>query len=516
MVKPILPTHALKDYRPKIMAKLITPFIAQEHEPSQPDGAWQHVQSRYAYPVGEGDDFPAYPQFPNGIVGEMMQFIYDSAPHPMRETAIVGGLGLACGIAGRCFNINGQGLNEFFAILAPSSSGKNAATTGVEKLINAVIPKVKEATAFIGPGDVSSKPALHRYLWKASPPCFVMFINEVGEWLAPIVDHRASEARQSLRKMHLDLSEFAGKGRVLRASAYADTANNIGDVYSPAVTIVGDSNPATFFENVTEKNTANGFFARWIILQNTGRVSPYNEGHSRVEPSAQLIEDLAGLCSHSLNLNHAGSVTNVEVSEGANAELIDFRGTCTEGRDNAEEDYKKAIWGRGYVHALRIAAILAVGRHLYNPTIEICDARWAIDLVTGSIEKLLNKFEDGEVGDVSQSEIARQTKIRSVIEDWFTKPWASVEKYVPIPESMRKIGFIPYKYLSKRLTADAAFKTARNGATNAIKNTIAEMIRNGELVRATPAETKVHTKSLAEFYRIAGGSSFTNPQMTEP
>jgi len=465
------------------MAKLITPFIAQEHEPPQPDGTWHHVQSRYAYPVGEGDDFPEYPQFPNGIVGKMMQFIYDAAPHPMRETAIAGGLGLACGVAGRCFNINGQGLNEFFAILAPSSSGKDAATTGVEKLIGAVVPKINDAAVFIGPGDVSSKPALHRYLSKSLPPCCVMFVNEVGEWLGPIVDHRASEARQSLRKMLLDLSEKGGEGRVLRKSAYADSANNIEDVQSPAVTIVGDSNPTTFFENVTEKNTANGFFARWIILQNTDRVSPYNEGHSRVRPSAQLVEELAGLCSHSLNLNHAGLVTNVEMSEGANAELTDFRCICTEGRDDAEEDYRKAIWGRGYVHALRIAAILAVGRHLYNPTIEICDARWAIALVTGSIEKLLNKFEDGEVGNVSQSEVARLNEVKRAITRYITAQWPEIASYAGERNSnLHTIKIVPYGYIQRSVYKLKPFKDAAFGkSSDAIKQTIRIMVERGEL-----------------------------------
>jgi hypothetical protein len=113
---------------------------------------------------------------------------------------------------------------------------------------------------------------LARYLSKANPPSCVSYINEIGEWLGPIVDQRANEHRQSLRKFLLDLAVKSGKNSVVRRSAYADSANNIEDVYSPAFTIVGDSNPTTFFEVVTEKKTANGFFARWIILQNEGRV----------------------------------------------------------------------------------------------------------------------------------------------------------------------------------------------------------------------------------------------------
>ena len=420
------------------------------------------------------------------------------------------------GIVGRGFNVEGSGLNEFIALLAPSSSGKESASKGAEILLNAVVQKVPNAAGSIGPGDVSSKAALQRYLSKSKPPSFVMFIGEFGEWLAPIVSPKASEARQSLRKMLLDLSEKGGAGSVLRKSAYADSEKNIEDVFAPAVSIVGDSVPETFFENVTEQNTGNGFFARFVILQSEEQVAPLNKDHASVVPSPQLVEELSSLCSVSLNLNTMNAVECVAVSTEARFDLDDFCRRCDEERDAATDNYKRAVWGRGYVHALRIAAILAVGRNPFLPTIDVCDASWSVALVTCSIEKLLCKFEDGEVGDVSQSEVARQTKIRAVINDWFTKDWASLEKYVPVPEAMRKAGYVPHKYLSKRLTSDATFKNARIGATNAIRNCIAEMVRNGELVHATDTETKIYTKSLAAFYRLAGGAPLMNPQMTDP
>ena len=185
-------------------SKLTPPFNARDHEPWLGEITSWPVGHGYSYIVTEAEDCPVYPQFPIGLTGEMMQFIYDAAPHPMREAAIVGALGLACGAVGRCYNVEGSGLNEYFVILAPSASGKEAATTGAEKLISAVVPKVKEAASFIGPGDMSSKAALARYLSKANPPSCVSFINEIGEWLGPIVDQRASEHRQSLRKFILD------------------------------------------------------------------------------------------------------------------------------------------------------------------------------------------------------------------------------------------------------------------------------------------------------------------------
>ncbi len=380
-------------------------------------------------------------------------------------------------------------MNEYFVLLAPSSSGKEAATKGPEILLNAVTEKVPEASTFIGPGDVSSKTALARYTSKASPPCFAMFIPEFGEWIEPIVSPKASEARQSLRKMLLDLSEKGGKGSVLRKSAYADSANNIEDVYSPAVTIVGDSNPTTFFEVVSERNTGNGFFARFIILQNEDRVAHYNKDHASVEPPARLIEDVASLCSHSLNLNHAKTVIAVEIATSAYDELTDFRNTCDEGRDMAEDEYKRAVWGRGFVHALRVAAILAVGRNAYMPTIEICDARWAVSLVTCSIEKLLNKFEDGEVGNVSQSEVARLNEIKRAVARYLRSNWHDVSTYAGERNSnLHSAKIVPYGYIQRSVYKLKPFKDAAFGkSSDAIKQTIRIMVERGELSEMSKA-----------------------------
>jgi hypothetical protein len=492
------------------MPVLPTIFDASKHAPWLGDAAVWHDVSPFAYDLLPAQDMPDFPEWPVGLVGEVMRFIFDSAPHPMREAAIIGGLGFIAGIVGRAWNVESSGLNDYFTLIAPSASGKNAATEAPEKLISEVSKVLPEATAFIGPGDVSSKAALARYLSKADPPSFTMFIPEIGEWLEPIVSPKASEARQSLRKMLLDLSEKAGKGRVLRKSAYADSANNIEDVKSPAVTIVGDSNPATFFEIVTERNTANGFFARIVILQNSGRVADFNAHHAKVSPSRQLIENLASLCAQSLNLNHAGTVQNVEISDDADAELSDFRNTCAEGRDHSEDDYKRAVWGRAYVHALRISAVLAVGRNPFMPTISIGDARWSISLVTCSVEKLLGKFEDGEVGNVSQSEVARLNEVRRVIRRYISAAWPEVEVYAGERNSnLHSAKIVPYGYIQRSVYKLKPFKDAAFGKSSlAVRDTIRILIECGELTAMSKAVLSKDYRYSGDAYMIERPEAF--------
>lgn len=471
------------------MAKLITPFDAKAYQPWRGDGSWYHVERKYAYVIEDGDPVPIFPELPIGLVGEIAAFIEAKAPRPNRMAAIAGALGLTAGIVGRAYNVEGSGCNENFVILAPSSSGKESANKGAEILMNAVVPKVPNAAGFIGPGDVSSKAALQRYVSKAKPPCFVMFIGEFGEWLAPIVSPRASEARQSLRKMLLDLSEKGGAGSVLRKSAYADAEKNIEDVFAPAVSIVGDSVPETFFENVTEQNTGNGFFARFVILQSEERVAPLNKDHALVRPSPQLVEELSALCSQALNLNTMNAAETVGVSAEARFELDDFCRRCDDERDAATDNYKRAVWGRGYVHALRIAAILAVGRNPFLPTIDVCDASWSVALVTCSIEKLLCKFEDGEVGDVSQSEVARLNEVKRVIAKYLKSQWSEVAVYSGNGTGkVHADKVVPYGYVQRSVYKLKPFKDAAFGKTSdAIKQTLRIMVERGELVEISRA-----------------------------
>ncbi|MFE3837530.1 DUF3987 domain-containing protein [Pseudogemmobacter sonorensis] len=470
------------------MAQLHVPFDAHKHEPWQSN--WHHVANPYVYSTEPGDPVPVFPEPPIGLVGDVMGFIEAKAPHPMRYASVAGSLGFLAGIVGRAWNVEDSGLNIFAVLLSPSGSGKEMASKGPGILLNHIVRKISPAASFIGPGDVTSKAALHRYVSKTTPPSFVMFINEAGEWMEPIVSPTASEHRQSLRKMLLDCFEKGGKGSVLHKSAYADVEKNIETVERPAVSIVGDSTAATFYGAMNEKNTANGFFPRFIILENEERTAPFNEGHASVEPSAELIERLSDLCSQSLNLNNQGLIQDIAISKDARFELVDFRNRCAEERDASKEEHIRAIWSRGYIHALRVSGILAVGRNFFMPTIDVCDATWAVSLVTCSIEKLLNKFDDGEVGDVSKSEVARLNEVKRAIKRYLTSQWPEVASYSGSRSSgLHRENIVPYGFVQRSVSKLKPFKDAAFGkSSEAIKQTLRIMIERGELVEMSRAK----------------------------
>ena len=164
-------------------------------------------------------------------------------------------------------------------------------------------------------------------------------------------------------------------------------------------------------------------------------------------------------------------------------------------------EVEKALWSRRNEKAYRIAALIAVGCNAYGPVINECQAEWALGFEEANTLRLISAFEEGEVGEQATSEATQQKRVMAVIKDWFSKPWAELERYsINKGELMRASGVIPYSYVSKRLTNDAAFKNAKLGATATLKKTIDELFKRGELLRVAPKDVQDKFNTTSECY----------------
>jgi hypothetical protein len=114
----------------------------------------------------------------------------------------------------------------------------------------------------------------------------------------------------------------------------------------------------------------------------------------------------------------------------------------------------------------------------------------------------------GEVGEQAVSESAQQKRLRAVIKDWFSKPWAELQRYKIGIEAMRANGVIPYSYISKRLTSDAALKNAKLGATAMLKKTIKELFDCGELQGVSPKDAQERFNTTSECYAPSNFDEF--------
>lgn len=416
---------------------------------------------------------------PPGLVGEVARFIYEAAPRPVQEIALAAAIGLMAGICGRAYNVSNTGLNQYILVLATTGRGKEAAKSGISKLMARVASTIPNAKDFIGPGDIASGQALIKYL--GTTPCFVSILGEFGLTLQEMCAPHAPAAQVSLRKVILDLYVKSGCNETLEPRIYSDKANNTLSVRAPAFTIFAETAPESFFPHLTEEIVAQGLLPRFTCIEYTGKRMPLNENHSYAEPSQELVTTLGTLCSNALTLAHNRATIHVTADDEA-AEMIRlFDKGCDDRINNAESEIARQLWTRGHLKVLKLAALIAVGVDIFQPVITFDIAKWAKHMVEKDIANVLDRFESGRVGRDSNE----QNQVRVLLDicrDYIHRPFdASLSKY-GVNEAIHRDRAIQFAYLSKRVIGSSVFKNDRMGSVFALKRTLDTAIADGVIV----------------------------------
>ena len=442
--------------------------------------------------LGEGWELPP------GLLGDIAKFIYDAAPRPVQEIALAGAIGLMAGICGRSYNVSSTGLNHYILVLATTGRGKEAAKSGISKLMNRVSTTIPNAIDFIGPGDIASGQALIKHM--GTVPCFVSILGEFGLTLQQMCSPHAQAAQVTLRKVILDLFGKSGKNDTLNQTIYSDKSNNTQIVHSPSFTILGETTPDSFFPHLTEDIVAQGLLPRFTCIEYTGKRTPLNEFHASCEPSPELVTTLGTLCTNALTLAHNHSTIDVECAEGAATFIHAFDLECDRRVNESDSEIARQLWTRGHLKLMKLAALIAVGCDIFQPVITEDVARWAANMVQRDIANILDRFETGRVGRDSneQNQIAR---VLAVLKDYVYRPFdSSMSKYA-VNEGMHRDRVIQWSYLSKRLIGQPAFKDDRMGSSFALKRTIESIISDGTMV-------EISSPQLSSRYSYTGKAYF--------
>lgn len=453
-------------------------------------------------PISPGNPYTV----PPGLVGWVAQFIYAQAPRPVEELALVGALGLIASITGRAYNVSNTGLNGYFLALAATGAGKEAIASGISKLMLAVAKSVPAAADFIGPSEISSAPALIKYLGNKSIR-FGSIVGEYGLMLKNMTSEHAPAHLSMLKRTLLDLYNKSGHGAVMRPTIYSDKDKNTSSLLSPAFTLIGESTPERFYEVLDEDMISEGFLPRFTIIEYKGPRVPFNAAHASVEPSPQLVEALATLCANCLQLDARQQVINVAFAPDAEITFGQFNDFCDAQLNASEREVSKNLWNRAHVKAMKLAAEIAVGCNPYQPVISRDNAMWAIEIVLADVRNLQSRFETGEVG-VNADETKQVEKMVAAFRDYLMKPWSEIEGYKVATQFMHGERVVPYSYLYKRLSQVAAYTKSRMGARMAIANTIRTLTERGDIREIPKAECQTKYMTLAVCYIVTNPKAF--------
>ena len=439
--------------------------------------------------------------FPPGLVGEIATYIYQNATRPVPEVALIAALALLGGIAGRSYNISGTGLNQYLILLAPTGTGKEGATQGIDQLIQAVRLKIPVVDQFIGPSAFASGQALIRIL--EDKPSFVSVLGEFGLTLQQISHPKANSAEIMLKKVLLDLYNKSGHNRVLQANVYSQAEKNTKLVRSPNVTILGEGTPTSFYEGLNEDLVSQGLIPRFTIIEYTGPRPPRNPS-ANFPPPESLVEKLTQYTAIALQIQAQNQVYPVLMDGGAQALLDQFDLECDAKINDCHSEAITQIWNRAHLKALKLAALLATGINASAPLITTPVAQWCLDLVHRDVSGLEEKFATGLLGKSANggaTENQQEESIRRWVELYHELGVKGREQY-RVPLKLITTSYVPYVYLRRRARLSSPFQKDLRGITKALDETLKDMVLAGVLNKVDPLKALTEFETKVPIYSV--------------
>ncbi len=441
-------------------------------------------------------------EIPPGLIGEIAQFVYQASPRPVPEIALAAAIGLMAGIAGRSYNVNGEGLNQYVLLIAQSGTGKEAMASGIDKLMNSIKLQIPTSTRIIGPAEISSGEALIKYI-NSTSQCFVSIMSEFGYRLQALTD-KHNPAQKTLKQMFLDLYHKSGNGRIFRPKIYSDKDKNINETISPAFSILAETTPSTFYDCITEEMISDGLLPRFTIIEYKGPRVALNERCASIFPAHWLIDKIGSFVANCEVLNYHKRVIDIKISKDAENELHKFDKYADAIINKNEKENIRQLWNRAHIKAWKLSGLIAIGVNYIEPEITLDHVKWALHLVTNDINALSAKFEAGEIGQNTQ-EIKQNRDIIKAIKDFLIQDWAEISKYSQ-GNKMQKMHMdkvVPYAFINRKLISMASYRNDRNGATFALKRAIQILLDSDKLREISKQEMTIKYGSTQRAFVVA-------------
>lgn len=439
-------------------------------------------------PLGQESEVPP----PPGLLGEIAVFIHSAAPRPVPEIAIAGSIGFLAGIAGRAYNVSGTGLNHYVLALADTGTGKEAIKSGIDRIVAALTDPASggicapSAANIVGPSDMASGQGLLRALSKRQPPCFVSIIGEFGLRFKQMADDRAHSADTALLRALLDLYHKSGHGSVVGETVYSEREKNTGAIAAPALSLIGESTPGTFYRYLNEGMIANGLLPRFNVIEYKGKRPRRNRNAALARPDPAMLERLAMLIAHCQLAAAKNQSTIVSIMPDAEALLDELDEYADDQINGSDRSINRELWNRAHLKALKLAALIAVGCNHETPIITLEMAKWAREQVERDIRRLLDRFESGDVGDASASDAKQHEAIFRCMYEYATTPFDEIPKAYGVDRAMHDMKVIPKTYLARRLLSMPAFKP---GGTQALDRALKHFLETDEIRELPKSQT---------------------------
>jgi hypothetical protein len=340
--------------------------------------------------IGDGHDVETFPErltYPPGFLGDLTDWITDTARYPSRPMALATALAVLGTTMGREWCGPTDSSTVLYAlVLAPTGGGKDHAVEQVQRLLTRA-----GVADLIGPDDFQSANAMANFVQRT--PLSLCVMDEFGAFLQRITHKNASSfARDTsafLRKM------WSTKFKLWRSSEYAQRASV--PVWAPSFNLLGVSVPKEFYAALRGQDVSNGFFNRFFIISAGAKPAEREPLLPPIEVPAWIAGKLTFAFSrgrlHDDKRNPDREITPTKVQWGAGGKEADddlkFEIAKRIEGDEAAEDF----YTRCREMAIRIATIAGYGQDMTTPVVDGPTMTWAGHVALWATEQMFQQFQ---------------------------------------------------------------------------------------------------------------------------
>ena len=340
----------------------------------------------------------------DGLVGDIIDWIADTARRPNRVLALGTAIAVAGTLIGRRVASPSRSATHLYVIgVAKTGAGKNHPIDCIMRLMTAA-----NARHHCGPGEFISMPAVINMLQRK--PLAICPIDEFGAFLKRINGRKASSFEAAISKTLRQIwgcsfGEIPGPEWAGRQSETIST---------PAVSIVGATTRDEFFDSLQGTDVVNGFLNRFLVLQSDVVADEIEPRLSVDDMPAKLIEDLRTLYNWggdlvTARLNDSSLNPTPELLEwghGAKDIYFDFVKTVRETSDNNSE--LDPFLSRCSEIAIRLATIRCAGRWLRRAPLDMSDMHWGCDLSWKASKRLADDAKYSMIAEFTFGQVANR------------------------------------------------------------------------------------------------------------
>lgn len=340
---------------------------------------------------GAASEMPENLTTPSGILGEIVDWIVDSAQRPNRVLALGAAIVTLGTIIGRrVVGPTSSGTHLYIIALASSASGKDHPLRRAIALVNEINPSL------VGPGEFTSQPALIRHV--GDHPLSLCAMDELGAVVARICHPRAGSWERGLTKA---LREFWGASfEIIPSTQWATQKTE--PIKWPALSLFGVSTHQEFFDAMSSKEATNGFLNRFLMLSTNAKVvdvdEPAANRHDIPSSIKQCLNELYSNCLGDEAQFVIKPEEHVERRFNANNQIPigwaddavrkEYRDLVKHALVKAESAIIGEIYGRTAEMAVRLATIHAVSRDRLDAKVTHEDFVWGRDLAMWSTDTM--------------------------------------------------------------------------------------------------------------------------------